>query len=238
MPSPSEHLGGLAVEKTLTIAVSHPLRSWVAALETLLEPRTDIDVVAAHTGTAWVRHAALTGQADLLLLSLEPGRAESLRMLPELFAAHPELTVVGLSESQDRALLFAAIQAGVRGWVEPTASVDHLVRVLHGVAAGETWFPPVLMTRVLDVLLQARERREQAGSVLDTLSRRELEILACLAKGLTRAQIAERYVLSPHTVRTHINNLLHKLDVHSTLAAVSVARRLGVVDPDALGPTA
>ncbi|HET8560601.1 MAG TPA: LuxR C-terminal-related transcriptional regulator, partial [Marmoricola sp.] len=97
---------------------------------------------------------------------------------------------------------------------------------------GETWFPPVLMTRVLDVLLQARERREQAGSVLDTLSRRELEILACLAKGLTRAQIAERYVLSPHTVRTHINNLLHKLDVHSTLAAVSLARRVGLVDLD------
>jgi DNA-binding CsgD family transcriptional regulator len=48
--------------------------------------------------------------------------------------------------------------------------------------------------------------------------------------GMSRQEIAERYTLSPHTVRTHINNVLHKLDVHSTLAAVSIARRMGLTE--------
>jgi len=206
------------------------MRAWVDALETLLEPRWDIDVVAAHTSSEWVRHAVVTRQANLLLMYLDVSDGGRLTMLAEMFAANPDLSVVGLSDSEDRALVTAAVRAGVRGWVEPTASVDHLVRVLHGVADGETWFPPRLMTSVLDDLLEARNTREKATTVVSSLSSREIEVLECLAHGLTRQEIADRFFLSPHTVRTHINNLLRKLDVHSTLAAVSIARQMGLAD--------
>ena len=228
MSPPTE--GARAAGSVIQLAVAHPMRAWVDALETLLEPRWDIDVVAAHTNCEWVRHAVLTGRADSLLTFVDTPASGLLARLADLFEANTALSVVGLSDSQDRHLLSTAVRAGVRGWVEPTASVDHLVRVLHGVAAGETWFPPRLMTPVLDALLDAKDTREQATAVLSSLSAREVEVLQCLAQGLTRQEIADRYFLSPHTVRTHINNLLHKLDVHSTLAAVSVARQLGLPD--------
>ena len=215
-------------DSVIRLAVTHPMRAWVDALERLLEPRWDIDVVVAHTSPEWVRHAVLTGKVDLLLVHLEPPANGVFNMLTGLFEADPRLSVVGLSDSQDRILLSMAIRAGVRGWVEPTASVDHLVQVLHGVAQGESWFPPRLMTPVLDLLLDARETREQATSVVSSLSTREVEVLRCLAQGMSRHEIAELYVLSPHTVRTHINNLLRKLGVHSTLAAVSIARQVGL----------
>lgn len=218
------------VGSVIHLAVAHPMRAWVDALETLLEPRWDIEVVTAHTSFEWVRHAVLTGQADALLTYIAAPASGLSTMLAELFAANPQLSVVVLSDSQDRALLSTAVRAGVRGWVEPTASVDHLVRVLHGVADGESWFPPRLMTPVLDVLIEAREAREQATAVTSLLSAREIEVLQCLTQGLTRREIADRYFLSPHTVRTHINNVLHKLDVHSTLAAVSIARQMGLSD--------
>ena len=60
------------------------------------------------------------------------------------------------------------------------------------------------------------------------LSAREREILECLALGMTRTQIVERFTLSPHTVRTHIGHVLTKLEVHNTLSAVSIARKAGL----------
>jgi DNA-binding NarL/FixJ family response regulator len=116
----------------------------------------------------------------------------------------------------------------VRGWVEPTVSLDELVRVLVGVSEGETWLPPDLLSSVLDSLVEVEETRERTVEVFSSLTARELDILRCLTEGLSRQQIAQKYFLSPHTVRTHINHVLHKLDVHSTLSAVSLARRVGV----------
>ncbi|HET6625981.1 MAG TPA: response regulator transcription factor [Nocardioidaceae bacterium] len=224
MPPPGE------AAPVITLALTHPMRAWVQALEMLLEPRWDIEVVAAHTSPQWVRHTVLNGQASVLLTHLQPPVNGLSGMLEGLFAANPRLSVVALSDSEDPALVCAAVRAGVRGWVEPTASVEHLVRVLHGVAAGETWFPPRLTTVVLESLLESAQTRERATAVVSSLSAREIEVLGCLARGLTRQQIADQYFLSPHTVRTHINNVLRKLDVHSTLAAVSIARQIGLTD--------
>ena len=61
---------------------------------------------------------------------------------------------------------------------------------------------------------------------------REREILECLAQGMTRTQIVERFTLSPHTVRTHIGRVLTKLEVHNTLSAVSIARKAGLAAED------
>lgn len=215
-------------ESVLKVVISHPMRTWADALEMLLSPRWDIDVVTAHTKASWVRHAVVTQQADILLAHAEPPVEGLQEQLHDLFGQNPHLGVVLISDSRDQGLLNGAIRAGVRGWVEPTSSLDHLVRVLHGVARGETWFPPALITPVLDSLLGDGEPRDAGGSALAALSERELEILACLVQGLTRREIAERLTLSPHTVRTHINNLLHKLEVHSVLAAVSIARQSGI----------
>jgi DNA-binding NarL/FixJ family response regulator len=204
------------------------MRTWADALERLLAPRWDIEVVTSHSTPSWVKHAVVNQQVDILLTHVSPPANDLPAFLGDLFAQNPRLGVVVLSDSRDRTLLSAAIRSGVRGWVEPSASLEHLVRVLHGVARGETWFPPALMTPVLDVLLDDRESSDQKESALSALSAREIEVLACLVEGATRQEIAERLTLSPHTVRTHINNLLHKLDVHSTLAAVSIARQAGL----------
>ena len=226
MPPPAEALRD--AESVLRVVISHPMRTWADALERLLAPRWDIDIVVAHTTPSWVRHAVINQQADVLLTHVSSPVGELHAYLSDLLSQNDQLGVVILSDSRDPALLTAAVRAGARGWVEPTTSLDHLVRVLRGVARGETWFPPALLTPVIDALLDERESRELNDTALSALSGRELEVLSCLAKGMTRREIAERLTLSPHTVRTHINNLLRKLDVHSTLAAVSLARQWGV----------
>lgn len=212
----------------LKVVIRHPMRTWADALERLLAPRRDIEVVTSQTSSSWVHHAVVNERADILLTFLD-GAGEQLETeLEELFAENEGLGVVVLSDSRDQEVLCGAVRAGVRGWVEPTASLDHLVRVLHGVARGETWFPPALLTALLQSLLDDRGGSEEVNPALSALSAREREVLACLVQGMSRAAIADQLSLSPHTVRTHINNLLRKLDVHSTLAAVSVARQAGL----------
>ena len=148
----------------------------------------------------------------------------------------PCLAVVVVSDVTDTELLVATFRAGARAWVHASASVDELMRVVHGVARGETWVPPDLLTVLLQTLLTSEGAKEQAQDALAVLSAREREILECLAQGMTRAQIVERFTLSPHTVRTHIGHVLTKLEVHNTLSAVSIARKAGLAArrPDAV----
>lgn len=212
-------------DRALRVTINHPLRVWVDAMESVLKPRWDIEVVAAHTSSAWVRHSVLTEPSDLLLIHLAPGCGEALDMLPELLEHGPGLRVVGLSDSEDGTLLHRAVRIGVRGWLHPAVSVEQMLRVMRGVSVGETWIPPRLMTTLLDTLLSARDKQDHTDQALSRLSARELDVLKCLSEGLSRQEIADRFFLSPHTVRTHINHLLRKLNVHSTLAAVALARQ-------------
>lgn len=222
-------------ETVIKVVIEHPSRTWADALERLLAPRWDLQVVTAQTKSSWVRNAVITHQADVLVTYARPPRDEFESRLHDVVDHVPGLGVVVISDSRDRELLDAAVRAGVRGWVEPSCSVEHLIQVMHGVHRGETWYPPALMTPVLDSLLEADQHEQQRSSALVGLSERELEILALLVQGLTRREIAARLTVSPHTVRTHINNLLHKLEVHSVLAAVSLARQAGLPDPGRRG---
>lgn len=211
----------------IRVAINHPMRAWVEALQRVLEPRADITVVSGNTDFRWAQQVVSSGQVDVLLTHVQSPPTELLALLH----ASPWLKVVAISDSEDPALVASALRHGVRGWVQPNASVVHLVRVMRGVMDGETWVPPRLLGPALEVLIESAVGQRQASELLSVLSPREMEMLECLVMGLTRREIAERYTLSPHTVRTHINNVLHKLDVHSTLAAVSIARRTGLADP-------
>jgi DNA-binding CsgD family transcriptional regulator len=100
------------------------------------------------------------------------------------------------------------------------------------VLRDETHLPPALLTGVLRELTAARKHRTESERLVESLTPREREVLRCMVAGLGRKAVAERLFLSPHTVRTHMQNVLGKLGVHSTLAAVALARRAGVGPAD------
>lgn len=200
------------------------MRSWLEALECLFQPRSGVEVVIAHTETAWVEHAVARGDLDVVLMSLDGPVANA--GIATLRQASPHVGIVVISDRNERSFVTDAVRAGVRGWVSQMSSMDEVVDVLRGVVRGETRFPPTHVTWVIEDLLVVGRQREVESDALSGLSTRELEILDCLSQGMSRSQIAERMFLSPHTVRTHINHVLHKLDVHSTLAAVTLARRV------------
>lgn len=205
------------------IGLVHPLRAWLDALECLLDPHDDVDLVVAHVDPNWIRNAVERGHVDLVLISLDSDILAD--AVVAMRRARRDVDVVVISDSESSALIYDVVRAGARGWISSTSSLEHLLDVVHGVRRGESWFPPMHVTRLVDTLLDAELARAHQVDALAPLSDREREILDCLAQGMTRHEIAEQLFLSPHTVRTHINNVLRKLKVHSTLAAVSLARK-------------
>ncbi|MFR9673472.1 LuxR C-terminal-related transcriptional regulator [Streptomyces sp. TR06-5] len=152
---------------------------------------------------------------------------DGIALVAALRREFPALRAVVLAERDDAARASAALRAGACGWVAKDCGLSRLLDVVRGVVKGETHVPPLLLTEVLDELTASRSRSE-SEQLVQSLTPRELEVLRCMVAGWGRGAVAERLFLSPHTVRTHMQNVLGKLGVHSTLAAVALARRAGV----------
>jgi DNA-binding NarL/FixJ family response regulator len=129
-----------------------------------------------------------------------------------------------LSHTSESARIIAAIEAGARAWVGKDESIEQLLRALRGVVRGQTRVPPAETGNVLSLLLRQRERRRSRERMLALLTPRERQVLACLAEEAGRKQVADRLNLTANTVRTHMQNIMAKLGVHSALEAVALTR--------------
>jgi DNA-binding NarL/FixJ family response regulator len=136
--------------------------------------------------------------------------------------------VVLLADYDDHPRLSPAIRSGVRGWVPRDASVDDLIAAIREVSEGGTWIQPKVLTYLLGELTGASPVQDAAQKVLATLTARERDVLSCLADGLGRIEVAARLQVSTNTVRTHVQSILSKLGVGSSVAAVALARKAGL----------
>ncbi|WP_406148303.1 LuxR C-terminal-related transcriptional regulator [Streptomyces sp. NBC_01012] len=155
-------------------------------------------------------------------------QVDGISLVAGVRAGQPRIRTVVLAEKDDPRRAATALQAGASGWVAKDCSLQRLLAVIRGVLRDETHLPAALLTGVLRELTAARKHRTESEQLVESLTPREREVLRCMVAGLGRKAVAERLFLSPHTVRTHMQNVLGKLGVHSTLAAVALARRAGV----------
>ncbi|RVU18628.1 response regulator transcription factor [Streptomyces antnestii] len=232
-------------------------RIFAESLAAALAAEPDVDVSAAGSGPAALRcmdRAAAEGRTfDVLLVDADLGTAlhgprpaavvpdegpgqdgmvDGISLVAGVRSGRPAVRTVVLAEKDDPRRAALALQAGASGWVAKDCSLSRLLTVIRGVLRDETHLPPALLTAVLRELTAARKHRTESERLVESLTPREREVLRCMVAGLGRKAVAERLFLSPHTVRTHMQNVLGKLGVHSTLAAVALARRAGVGPAD------
>ncbi|MEU7029714.1 response regulator transcription factor [Streptomyces sp. NPDC046275] len=209
-------------------------RVFAESLAAALAAEPDVEVAAAGSGPAALRcldRAAAEGRRfDVMLVDADLGSGDGIELVGQVREGRPGLRGVVLAEKDDARRAALALQAGAWGWVAKDSSLQRLLAVVRGVLRDETHLPPALLTGVLRELTEARRHRTESERLVESLTPREREVLRCMVAGLGRKAVAERLFLSPHTVRTHMQNVLGKLGVHSTLAAVALARRAGV-DP-------
>jgi DNA-binding NarL/FixJ family response regulator len=238
-------------------------RIFAESLAAALAAEPDVEVSAAGSGPAALRcldRAAAEGRRfDVLLVDAdlgahvhapgarpaavpvavsdggEDGLVDGISLVAGVRSGQPSVRTVVLAEKDDPRRAALALQAGASGWVAKDCSLSRLLTVIRGVLRDETHLPPALLTGVLRELTAARKHRTESERLVESLTPREREVLRCMVAGLGRKAVAERLFLSPHTVRTHMQNVLGKLGVHSTLAAVALARRAGVGPVDLAG---
>jgi two-component system NarL family response regulator len=168
-----------------------------------------------------------TERPQVLVLDLTLGAESGLDVLDRVRADHPDVRVVVLTAMSDLDALVQAVRRGAVGWLEKTESAELVARVIRSAARQGGWIPPDVLGDVLRRLV--RDGGEAGGdALLAELTPREREVLQCMVDGLGRAEIAERLGLSANTVRTHTQNLLAKLGLHSALEAITVAMRAGM----------
>jgi DNA-binding NarL/FixJ family response regulator len=205
--------------------------SFAEALAYRLDAEPGVHAFAATTAqqAQWVlaqRHV------DVVLFSVELDGGKGIAFARQAAATQPAVRLVAVTADEAEDHIVEALDAGTSGWVPKGESVEYLMTVIRGTLCGETWIPPRLLTGVLAELRTAR-RGAEPDQALAALTKREMEVIRCLASGMTREEIADHLYLSRNTVRTHIQNSLKKLDVHSTLAAVSLVRRILSRSPEA-----
>lgn len=236
-------------------------RIFAESLAAALAAEPDVDVAAAGSGPAALRcleRAATEGRRfDVMLVDAdlgaqvapgarpvvaravpdngEDGLVDGISLVAGVRSGQSAVRTVVLAEKDDPRRAALALQAGASGWVAKDCSLQRLLAVIRGVLRDETHLPPALLTGVLRELTAARKHRTESERLVESLTPREREVLRCMVAGLGRKAVAERLFLSPHTVRTHMQNVLGKLGVHSTLAAVALARRAGVGPVDLAG---
>jgi DNA-binding NarL/FixJ family response regulator len=208
-------------------------RTFADALASQLEAERDIEVVAAVHARTPAQCLILGRQADVMLLDGDLPEGVAIRLCEELCCRNEAPRVIILSHSSEAERIVDAVRAGAAGWVRKDESFEHLVDVIRRASRGEIWLPPAEMGRIIALLLHDQERRREDGELLAALTPRERQVLSCLAEGAGRREVAERLHLSANTVRTHLQNLMAKLGVHTTLEAVAVSRlHLEKVPPD------
>jgi two-component system NarL family response regulator len=142
----------------------------------------------------------------------------------------PECRILVLGDEEGNSeTLMSALEAGATGYLTRDAPLSNLIEGTRAVHRGETLIPPRMLGPLLAGLI--RRRREQASAIrrIGLLTRREREVLALLADGAGNDSIAQSLVISPETARTHIQNVLAKLGVHSRLEAAAFVVQNGLM---------
>jgi DNA-binding NarL/FixJ family response regulator len=161
---------------------------------------------------------------DVALVDIRLGDESGIDLTRALLDADPERRVVLYTGSSDVELLISGLDSGARGYALKEGTPSELTGALTTVAAGGTYVDPRLRPALL-----SRPSTQRVPS----LSKREREIIELLAQGLTGEEVAERLVLSPETVKTHIRNAMGKLEASTRVHAIAIALREGFISPPA-----
>lgn len=157
---------------------------------------------------------------DVVLLDISMPGWDGLVTAEKIATACPASAIVMLTVSEDKDKLLAAFKAGARAYVLKGVSAQELANVIRAAARGDVYVSPSLAAEMLVSLTRA-----PAPDALQELTERESEILRLIGAGLTNREIGAKIFLSEKTIKHHVTNILHKLQVRSRVEAALFAAR-------------
>lgn len=215
----------------VVLADSQPLLR--SGFRAVLGGESDLDVVAEAANGAEAVDLARRLLPDVVTMDIAMPRLDGVAATRTVTTAQLPVRVLILSSDDDESCVVRALRAGACGYLSKDATAAELTAAVRTVAAGDAVVAPHLLRRVLDRLAAALPDAPAPPPrhVLPGLTGREREVLAHLARGESNGEIAAALSVSEATVKTHVGNLLTKLDARDRVQAVVRAYDSGLVRP-------
>lgn len=202
--------------QNLRVLLADEHRCVAEGLAGLLARRTD-SVRLVHDGEA-LMDAVLGNEVDLVITDIAMPPFSALQALRRLRRQGSAIPVVVLSTHAEPVIVREAMQAGANGYVLKQSPSGELFTAINEVASGHQFISPNLMASLL-----------QAPDAVHRLTRRQRDVIECMAKGMRTSEIARELGISVRTVESHRQALLDLLGVHSGVALIREAERLGLI---------
>lgn len=195
-------------------------------LTEVLKREPDFEVIAALQTDEKMLTKIQTSDIDVVLLDLGLQSYDSLDVV-KLFRKNDKdvkVVLMGLFASHSEVLEF--VECGVKGFILKNATVDDFLTTIRAVAKGEKVLPTYLTDSLFaQIVEQSLNGPEGEKKILDSvqMTQREKEVIELIAEGLTNKEIAQKLYISPHTIKSHVHNILEKLTLHSRLQIAKYA---------------
>jgi DNA-binding NarL/FixJ family response regulator len=193
-----------------------------------LEQHEGIEVVGEATDGREAVKLAEQLDPDVVMMDIGMPNLNGIEATAQIVKRNPKIGVIILSVHSDEEYLLRTLGAGAKGYLlKESADVD-LLRAVHAVAQGKSFFSPTVAKTLLDDFVQQLKQRGLKDSY-DLLTEREKEVFQLLAEGKSNKDVATVLGLSPYTVETHRTHIMQKLDLHSSVDLVLYAVRKKII---------
>lgn len=201
-------------------------------LVSLMRTRRDLVEVVGEASTG--REAILLAQRlqpDVILMDIHMPDGDGLHATAYLHQTLPKINVVVLTASESEQDLYEAVKLGAAGYLLKSLDAAELFDLLEGVMRGEAALTRAIAARLLKSIANPKPTTATLEADNALLTERELEVLRLVAQGSSNPQIAEALYITVNTVKAHLKNILHKLQLANRTQAAAYAVQTGLVTP-------
>ena len=192
-------------------------------LQKLISTEPGMEVVGEAADGIEAVQIACELKPDVILMDMVMPRMGGLETIRKIKEECPEARVLVLTSFSDDETVFPAIKAGALGYLLKNTSPDLLLSAIRDVHQGNSSMSPDIANKLMSEL----QRRSDLPLTKEPLTEREMDVLNLVAQGLTNQEIADQLIISEGTVRTHVSNILSKLQLANRTQAALYALREG-----------
>ena len=204
-----------------------------AGFRSLLQAEPDIDVVAEAADGEQAIAAVRRFKPDVTLMDIRMPTVDGLEATRRIVEAGSATRILILTTFDLDEYVYAGLRAGASGFLLKDASPEQLIAAIHVLVEGEAVLAPSVTRRVVEAFARLPAPQDDLQAALATLTAREREVLALMATGQSNSELADALVVSEATAKTHVRNVLAKLNLRDRVHAVVFAYECGLVRPGA-----
>ena len=194
----------------------------------MLEREADLSVVGEASDGREAVALVKSLKPDVVVMDIGMSNLNGIEAAQQITGENPEIAVVMLSMHSDESYVLRALKAGARGYLLKDSAEADLIKAVHVVAGGKSFFSPAVSKVLLDDYVR-KLRRSGTEDAYDLLTAREREVLQLIAEGKSNKDIANLLNLSVYTVESHRSNLMEKLNVRGLPELILYAVRKGII---------